>query len=135
MKKMFLSAILFIGLGTIACAQQPGKRAHITPEQRAEKMTTVLTEKLQLTDDQKAKVYAINLENAKQRETERKERMQAERSAMKESLKKQHEQITSVLNDEQKATFENLKKERGVERKQFRKSNPEWKNKKQKQDS
>jgi len=135
MKKMFLSAILFIGLGTMAFAQQPGKGMRKSPEQRAEKMTAVLEEKLQLSEEQKAKIYAINLENVKKRDAERRERMKTERAAMKESLQKQDEQITGILNDDQKSAFENLKKERNTERKPFRKANPDWKGKKSKQNS
>ncbi|GAA4781093.1 hypothetical protein GCM10023231_05540 [Olivibacter ginsenosidimutans] len=104
MKKIFSGAILFIGLSTMAFAQQTAdKKAHgYSPEKRAEKMTAVLADKLSLTDEQKAKVYAINVENIKKRDIERKERIAKEREVMKE----QDEQINSILNAEQKTAYE-----------------------------
>lgn len=112
-KKFLGGAILFIGLNTVAFAQQTtdGKAHHYSPEKRAERMSAVMADKLSLTDEQKAKVYAINLESIQKRDMDRKERMAAERDAMKALLQKQDEEINSILNAEQKVTYEKLKKE------------------------
>jgi len=136
MKKILSGAILFIGLGTMAFAQQAdGKKTHnYSPEKRAEKITAVMAKKLSLSDEQKTKVYAINLENVKKRDADRSARMAEERTARKASMQKQDEQIINVLNAEQKTAYENFKKERFTGKQHSRKPSANWKAKKDKQE-
>jgi Spy/CpxP family protein refolding chaperone len=66
----------------------------MTAEQRAEKVTSRLEKQLSLTADQKTKIYAIELENAKKMEAWR----SADHSDMKGKMKERKAAI-----DEQKA--------------------------------
>jgi len=123
MKKLILSAVLFMVLSTMAFAQQDSMRmkhnrhprVEQTPEKRAQKMTDVLSNKLSLSADQKSKIYAINLASAKKAEIKRKARMaemKKEKEAIRTELKKHDQQISAVLNDDQIKVYQDLKKER-----------------------
>lgn len=112
-----------MGLGTMAFAQQDSMRMKHkrhpriaqTPEVRAQKMTDALSSKLSLTADQKSKIYAINLENAKQAEVKRNARMaemKKEREAVRTAWQQHDRQISAVLNNDQLKTYQDLKKQR-----------------------
>lgn len=134
MKKILSGAILFIGLSTMAFAQQVApKKADYSPEKRAEKITAIMADKLSLSDEQKTKVYAINLENVKKRDAERSMRITQERNNRRASMQKQDEEIIKVLNAEQKTAYENFKKERFTRKPHSKKSGANWKTKKDKQ--
>jgi len=80
-------AIAVMGF-TAVFAQDSTKRArrpmqNLTVEQRAERATTAMEKKLNLTAEQKTKVYAIELDRAKKMDAFRNE----DRSAMKDKLK------------------------------------------------
>ncbi|WP_134091098.1 DUF4890 domain-containing protein [Olivibacter sp. XZL3] len=118
MKKMILSALLFIGMGSMAFAQQDDyKRKARTAEERAKRSTELLAEKLSLSEDQKKEIYAINLDNIKKMDVERKKGMQAHKDLMQKSVTERNEKINSVLTDAQKSAYQDLKKERFQERK------------------
>ena len=78
-------------------------------------MTQQMTEKLALSDDQAAKVKAINLDFAKQQQTlraEAPEGQQPEKKAV-EKLRKQHQaQLKKVLTKDQYSQWEEMAKER-----------------------
>ncbi|WP_293309371.1 hypothetical protein [Pedobacter sp. UBA5917] len=99
MKKAILTiAIAVMGL-TAAFAQDTTKRERrampkMTAEQRAEKVTAKLEKQLSLTADQKTKIYAIELENAK--------KMDAWRTADKSDIKVKMKERKAAI-DEQKA--------------------------------
>jgi ATP phosphoribosyltransferase regulatory subunit HisZ len=103
---------LAFALALPAAAQQ-GRWASTTPEQRAEKLTEVMKDKLALTADQVPKVKAINLESAGKIQAlhdgsgERAEKMKAAHKIQsdKESALKQ------VLTPDQYKKYEGLRTE------------------------
>lgn len=118
MKKMILAALLFIGVGSMAFAQQDDyKRKARTAEERAKKSTELLAKKLSLSEDQKKDVYAINLDNIKKMDVERKQGMQAHKDLMQKSMTERDDKINSVLTDVQKSAYQDLKKERFQDKK------------------
>lgn len=119
MKKAILTiAIAVMGL-TAAFAQDSTKRVRrqmpkMTAEQRAEKATARLDKALTLTADQKTKIYAIELENAKKVDSwrtadqaDRKEKMKEGRAVMQAQKAK----IDGVLTADQKTKMEALRLE------------------------
>ncbi|SMD42596.1 protein of unknown function [Aquiflexum balticum DSM 16537] len=114
MKKLIMIAAIFMMTYAGAFAQRGQQKEMQSPEQRAEKMTAKMTEELGLSEDQKQKIYQINLENAKKRQEQR-ESMQAEREAkraeMQAQAKAQNDQIEAILTPEQKTKWEEVKKE------------------------
>ncbi len=90
------------------------ERQERTPEQRAQMATDALEKKLSLTADQKAKVYALNLERAQKMEKTmkserefRKAQMEKQKSMMAESDKK----LAKILTEEQQKSYEEMKKQ------------------------
>jgi periplasmic protein CpxP/Spy len=121
MKKLIMIAAIFMMTYAGAFAQRGqdnrkgGQQKEMqTPEQRAEKMTMKMTEELGLSEDQKQKIYQINLENAQKRQEQR-ESMQVEREAkraeMQAKAKAQNDQIEAILTPEQKTKWEEVKME------------------------
>jgi periplasmic protein CpxP/Spy len=118
MKKLLMIAAIF----TMTFAGAFGQRGHggsksgqqMTPEQRAEKMTTKMTDELGLSEDQRRKIYDINLENAQKRKVQReamREEHQAKRTEMQAQNQAQNEQIEALLTPDQKTKWEEVKKE------------------------
>lgn len=131
MKKMILTALLFAGITAAGFSQERPKRQVKTAEERAQMMTDHLDQKLSLNEKQKAEIYKINLERAK--ETDK--AMSAAREARKRDFEKQKksfqasdEKISKLLNDDQKKAYADLKakhhdkmkKHRGDFKKQFK---------------
>lgn len=113
MKKLLLIALMF-SIGFAALAQRDGQRGSSTPEERAERITNKMAEELALSEDQKKKIYQINLEHAKKRQVEmeaRREEMKAKRAEMEADLKAQNQEIETLLTDEQKAKWAEVKEE------------------------
>ncbi|GAA4205723.1 hypothetical protein GCM10022289_25620 [Pedobacter jeongneungensis] len=119
MKKAILTiAIAVMGL-TAAFAQDTTKHARrpmpkMTAEQRADKVTARLEKQLSLTADQKTKIYAIELENAKKMDTwrsadqgDRKGKMKERKAAMDEQKAK----IDAVLTADQKTKMDAFRAE------------------------
>lgn len=104
MKKIiFLALMGMLTLQSVNAQRKGGKTR--TPEQMVEK----LDKKLNLTDEQEKQITTLYSDFFKQ-DLSRKER----KSAMQELEKK----ITSLLTDEQKEAFEQMKKERPQRQKQ-----------------
>jgi protein CpxP len=89
----------------------PPKRS---PEQRAQMATDALEKRLSLTADQKAKVYALNLERAEKMEKTmkaqqefRKAQLQKQKALMEDSDKK----LTKILTEEQQKSYQEMKKQ------------------------
>ncbi|NVK48327.1 MAG: DUF4890 domain-containing protein [Cyclobacteriaceae bacterium] len=115
MKKILFSAGLVFLLSIGAFAQQRGQRQMPDPETRAKMMTDRMAEQLELSEEQKAKILAINLENAKKRQAEAEAR-KTEAEARRAQAKAQEEEIRAILTEEQRQKWEELKearKERG----------------------
>jgi periplasmic protein CpxP/Spy len=110
--KTFVSIIVLIGFSFVGIAQDasPSKRKVIDPETRAERMTQRMVKELSLTDDQKSKVYALNLEQAKQ-QAQHRETMLSQR---REVHQKREATLAQVLTEEQKA----IREQKMTERKQ-----------------
>jgi len=119
MKKAILTiAIAVMGLAA-AFAQDTTKHARrpmpkMTAEQRADKVTARLEKQLSLTADQKTKIYAIELENAKKMDTwrsadkgDRKGKMEERKAAMDEQKAK----IDAVLTADQKTKMDAFRTE------------------------
>ncbi|MDF3077610.1 MAG: hypothetical protein K0S09_1499 [Sphingobacteriaceae bacterium] len=92
--------------------------AHTTPEQRAQRMTDGLSERLKLSDTQKKQVYQINLQAAQSMLNARPQGDQAKPSKedfakRTEAFRATEEKIMAVLTDAQKATYNQMKAERG----------------------
>lgn len=117
MKKLIMIAAIFMMTYAGAFAQRgqgSQQKEPMTPEQRAEKMTMKMTEELGLSEDQKQKIYKINLENSQKREAQRaamEQERKANRSEMQAQAKAQNEQIEAILTPEQKTKWEEVKKE------------------------
>jgi protein CpxP len=112
MKKLILSAILFISMGTMAMAQTDHKKVQKTPEERAKRATDMLDKKLSLTADQKSKVYAWNLEDTKKIKEPRVKGEKRDRSAMKAALEERDAKINNILNDKQRVSYKEWKEKR-----------------------
>jgi protein CpxP len=112
-KLLIICGLLF---STIAFANaQGGGRQMGTPEERAAKTLTMLTEKLTLNGDQQTKVKAIlldqNTQVAKAREEAGDDR-QASRAKMMKIMEDNNVKINALLTDDQKKTYASYLEER-----------------------
>ncbi len=130
MKKLMITAALVASLISLGYSQDKperprkegertermrvDKREAKSPVERAQMATDALEKKLNLTADQKTKVLALNLERAERMEKTmksdhefRKNQMEKQRSLMEESEKK----LSKILTEEQKKTYEDMKKQ------------------------
>lgn len=105
----------FLVFTSLNVAAQQERKEMPNPEERAKRMTDRMATELQLTDEQKEKVMEINLENAKKRQAEIEKEM-AERKARMEEMKAQNEKIMSVLTEEQRQKWEQIKLEQRDQR-------------------
>jgi Spy/CpxP family protein refolding chaperone len=115
MKKLFFTATLFLGLTTLGFSQEIQRRGKLTPEERAQKKTELLSKKLSLSKEQQDKVYAINLQEAKKIKEFRSEASKERTENMDERkafFKENEDRLEQVLNAEQKKIYEQMKKER-----------------------
>lgn len=99
--------LVFTSLGVTA--QQQSKTPP-SPEERAQRMTERMAEKLGLSEEQKKQIYEVNLENAAKRQTEM-EAQKAERQAKQAEMKAQEEKINQILTEEQRKQWEEIKME------------------------
>ncbi|TCD00693.1 hypothetical protein EZ449_20230 [Pedobacter frigidisoli] len=105
MKKAILTIAIAVMGFTAAFAQDSTRKMRkpmqpkMTAEQRAEKVTARMEKQLSLTADQKTKIYAIELDNAK--------KMDAWRSADKGDMKGKMKERKAAI-DEQKAKIDGI---------------------------
>ncbi len=105
LQKLFLMAgLLLSGLAVNAQNHKPAQRTPPTPEQRAERRTAMMNDKLSLTEEQKAKVYDAVLKLEKQRATDQ-QQIKANRQAYETELR-------TILTPEQQEKYEALKDQR-----------------------
>ena len=99
MKKVVLLAIAVV-LGFTTASAQRRQKQQLTPEQRVEKQMQRLDSKLNLTDEQEEEIKKLYTEffNSKMDREERKSKM--------DELNKK---VESLLTDEQKTTFSEMK--------------------------
>jgi hypothetical protein len=112
MRSLLGILVLAFAFALPASAQQGGW-ASTTPEQRAEKLTSLMKDKLVLTDDQVPKVKAINLESAGKMQAlhggtqGRAEKMKAARQVQSEK----DAALKQVLTPDQYAKYEKVREE------------------------
>lgn len=111
MKRLILSAILFLGITATGFSQERPQRVQKSPEERAQKMTDALDQKLSLSATQKSEIYKINLERAKAAGDFRKGRKEAG-SQKRDNFKASDDKILSVLTADQKVTYNEWKAQR-----------------------
>ena len=114
MKKVLIICGLLFSLITFAKAQD-GERKMPSPEERAERTAAQLTKKLSLTEDQKAKVKTIFLDQAVTMAKMREE-SKGDREGMMAKMKGINDandvKINALLNDDQKKAFAEWQTER-----------------------
>lgn len=109
MKKIFLTGIGFFLALSLTFAQQ------VTPEEHATQVTTELTQKLSLTDEQKTAAYTITLDQAKAESA-----LLGDTTATKEVLVEQINKlqaeadvkVNALLTEDQKELFKKVVEER-----------------------
>jgi Spy/CpxP family protein refolding chaperone len=108
MKKILLMITLVLGLNVLAHAQT---KAHRTPEQRAERLTKMLSSKLNLSADQSTKVKAIFLARATQLQSIKADTgdRKAHRAQVKDVLANTDKELSAVFNTSQKEEYTKLK--------------------------
>ncbi|MDP3466763.1 MAG: hypothetical protein Q8S11_00410 [Daejeonella sp.] len=127
MKKILIIAALFVGVITSGFAQDttPGKRPAgpgphgqrsaqemKTPEERAKMSADALEKRLNLSQEQKDKVYALHLERAVKMEKLRKSEMDMRKSQMekrREIMNESEKKMNKILNAEQQKAMEEMK--------------------------
>ena len=126
-RTIYFTCMMLLAIASIA--QPPRKRTPKPADERAEAATNKLDNKLGLTDDQKSKVYELNLSAAEQigeimknaRAEERsKETMRATREKVKAVNKERANGINAVLDDQQKEQFAKLREEYKAMRREHR---------------
>lgn len=119
MKKLILTMAIAVMGFTAVFAQDSTKRAkrpmaNLTVEQRAEKATGMMEKKLNLTAEQKQKVYAIELDRAKKMDAFRTEDRAAMKGKMKErkaDLEKSKADLDKILTADQKIKLDAFRAE------------------------
>jgi len=105
MKKLAIICAFMLGIVSLSKAQN---RKMPTPEERAKRNTDMLASKLNLSDDQKTKVMAINMEQAARVDSLMKAStdMKANRSVIKGIRQETNAKIKAVLTADQKKQYE-----------------------------
>ena len=108
---LLITAVLFSSFTLVGHA---GFKEYLTnhPETRASLVTTVIKNRLSLTDDQSMKIYGINLKYARlmQPYFESEDGLEANREAAKELNKQRKNEIKELLTKDQLDKIEELKK-------------------------
>ena len=105
MKKWILGAAILTSLSFGLSAQQHKTFRQLSPEERAEKMTERMAEKLKLSKEQEKQVGQLVLANATRQEEQLKAR-KAAFEAQRAYRKEQEQKIASILTEEQKQIWE-----------------------------
>jgi protein CpxP len=120
MKKSIIALVL-LGWQMIAMAQDKVVK---TPEQRAQQFSAKLSKDLNLSEDQKNKIYTIavsnfaTLEKARAEHADDRKAVHSEMKAYKESFDKE---VKGVLNSEQSTKWDQMKAERKSKRQAYKK--------------
>lgn len=119
MKKIILTVALAVTALTASYAQKHDK-VQLTPEQKAEKVTANLKTKLALSDEQKTKVYQIEVDRMKKAEEWKKanhEVMKSKADERKAFMKANDEKLEKILTTDQKKTYEAMRAQKKSEMK------------------
>jgi protein CpxP len=122
MKKIILTVAIAVTALTASYAQK-GNKAELTPEQKAEKMATKLKTKLSLTDEQKTKVYQVEVDRMKKAEEwhkANKEAMSSKKEERQAFMKQNDEKLEKILTPDQKKAYEAMREQRKSEMKNHR---------------
>ncbi len=118
---------MMVCLAMVSMAQPPRTRPIVPAEERAERVTRRLNEKLAFENAQRERVYLINLQTSREiqaimkaaRESERsREELAATREQLRDINQGRAEAIEAELSEEQTARFEEMKKEFKARRKE-----------------
>ncbi|MDR2773389.1 MAG: DUF4890 domain-containing protein [Tannerella sp.] len=104
MKKIFVIAVFMAATLAAATAQQQRGRNFGTPEERAKNQTARLDSLVKLTDDQKAKIEAVNLDLSKKMTDafrNNQDNREDRRAKMEELTAEQEKQYKAILTSEQ----------------------------------
>jgi protein CpxP len=119
MKKIFLTVAIAVTAFTASFAQKGNKTA-LTPEQKAEKVTAHLKTKLALTDEQKTKVYQVEVDRLKKAEEWHKanhEAMKSKKDERQAFMKANDEKLEKILTVDQRKAYQAMKEEKKANRK------------------
>ena len=123
---MKIAAAVIVCLLSINLANaQEQKKEKPTPEERAEKITNKMDEKLSLTEGQKAKILEINKQTAAQHAA-LKEEMRLMRERMKALKQQTAANIESVLTEEQLVTWNEMKGKHKEKREEMKAKHKEF---------
>ncbi len=114
MKKWIIGAAL-LAFTSLQLAAQQERKPQPNPEERAKKATERMATELDLSEEQKNQILALNLDQAKKRQAEM-EQKAAERKARMEEMKTHREQIDAILTEEQRSKWEEIKMEQREKR-------------------
>jgi hypothetical protein len=121
--------MLFVGLAATGFSQEKPQRVHKSPEERAQKMTDVLTNKLSLSEAQKTQIYQINLERAQAMEKLKADKKEIDRSQVKAQFEASDKKIIAVLNESQRVSYAQFKEDRKEKMKKHRRNHHKGENK------
>ncbi|HEY1024333.1 MAG TPA: hypothetical protein VGE26_04165 [Sphingobacteriaceae bacterium] len=115
MKRIFFIAALLVSVFSYANAQGQGGRQMGTPEERAQRQAKAMTARLELSEEQQAKVQDLFLIQAKRTDSLRNAAQgdfQAMRGKIRPIQEETDKKIISLLNEEQKKKFQSYQEER-----------------------
>lgn len=112
MRKLILSAILLAGLTSSGFSQNRPQKSLRTPEERAQRITNELDQKLSLSQKQKQEIYKITLERAQTRQHARGSKTDRANFQKREKFDNQEDKISKVLNSKQLSVYNQHKIER-----------------------
>ncbi|MDN3669254.1 periplasmic heavy metal sensor [Echinicola jeungdonensis] len=130
MKNLLIVAALMLVIVFQSQAQRGEHKREFNPEKMAQKITDKMAEKLELSEDQKQKVYQLHLDRLQKRKEQHQEMME-KRKAMREKMEAEHKEnqakLEEILTPEQKAKWEEIKKDEWEKRRKYRdaKGNPD----------
>lgn len=139
MKKMFVFAVLMIGMASFAQEKPVVKKMdrvkmeRLTPEQRNEQHLKKLTTDLGLNESQQKQMAALLSEQSAKREAKKAEReklMQAKRTERNEEMKAFDTKVKAILTPDQSKKWDEMKaekREKGKEKFQERRKRAEKK--------
>ena len=111
---LLAAGLTFVQPSLESQAPTPDKHAGMHHEESADQHLQMLSEKLNLTDDQKAKLKPILQDQIQQMKAVREDSslsQEQKRAKMKSIHESSHDQINAVLTPEQQAKFEQMRKE------------------------
>lgn len=111
---LFVFALIFVG----NMSAQQKQQSKLTPEESAQRQTNILARNLELTDEQKDKVYNIFLKYAKPIVTwDRETDLAKQKEFLQKRMEEKDAEIKDVLTEEQNELYDVLRK-KTEERKQ-----------------